>query len=79
VSAPGCPGVSEYGHGSTATTVHAGDCCRQWRERIIGYVDGLGYLHCVECAAAVGTPMRADNLASDTEECDGCHKRLVSA
>jgi hypothetical protein len=35
MSACGCPGTRGYGHGLTATTVHDGDCCHQWRERII--------------------------------------------
>lgn len=79
MSALGCPGVSEYGHGLTATTVHAGDCCHQWSERVIGYMDALGYVHCLDCAATVGVPMRGRNLGSYADECDGCHKRLVSA
>jgi hypothetical protein len=27
-----CPGVSEYGHGLTLTTIHMRGCCEKWAQ-----------------------------------------------
>lgn len=49
------------------------------REAIIAYGDGQGRCFCLDCASVhsrATEPLRANNLASDDDWCDGCGKRL---
>lgn len=54
-------------------------------DRIYGYVDGLGYLYCVECggAARPGATRHhsawppGHELAAEMETCDGCGRHVL--
>jgi hypothetical protein len=58
-------------------TLHEGlDTWLSARERIVGYVDHLGYLFCLECAPGrqrpANRPMRAKDATRDDDACDAC-------